>query len=70
MNVIWKVRLEIISVLTFHIHCRIWVGFRVRDLDIILLRAFVNAVEIVAGNALLFLWPYMKLYSSMYRETI
>ena len=61
MNVIWKVRLEIISVLAFHIHCRIWVRFGMRDLHIILLSS-CEFLEIQAGNAVLFLWVCMKLH--------
>lgn len=49
MNVIWKVRLEITSLLTFHIHCRIWVRFGVRDLHTISLSS-CEFLEVEAGN--------------------
>lgn len=64
MNVIWKVRLEIISALSFHIHCRFWVRFGMRDLHVILLSSCAF-LEIETGNAILFLWVYMKLHFTL-----
>ena len=61
MNVIWKVRLEIIYSLSFLIHCAIWVRFGIRDRHIILL-SFCEFREIEVGNAILFVWVYVKLY--------
>jgi hypothetical protein len=70
MNVIWKVRLEITSVLTFHIYCRIWVKFGLRDMHIILFNS-CEFLAIQAGIAVLFVWVYMKLhFTRVPRNTI